>query len=46
MNITANEYGLLQKTVEKLNSESQGISFQLIEIKGTFYIHPQFKASE
>lgn len=44
MNITTAEHELLQKTVDKLNADSGEVSYRLIEIKGTYYIYPEFPA--
>lgn len=46
MNITTEEYQHLLRTVEKLNADSNGMSYRLVEIKGTYYIYPEFPAKE
>lgn len=46
MNIMEEEYLVLQKTVEKLNAESSGVEFRLVEIKETYYIYPEFPARQ
>lgn len=42
MKLSEEEYLLLVKTVEKLNEDSGSIAFRLVDIKGTYYIYPEF----
>lgn len=40
--ITEKELSGLKAAVTKLNAESVGVSYRLVEIKGTYYIYPEF----
>lgn len=42
--ITEAEMNVLKETVTKLNAASDGVSYRLVEIKGTYYIYPQFSS--
>lgn len=41
---TEKELSTLQAAVARLNSEGANVSYRLIEIKGTYYIFPEFPA--
>lgn len=43
--ITEVELNTLREAVTKLNSGGDGVSYRLVEIKGTYYIHPQFPSA-
>lgn len=44
--ITEAEMNVLIDAVTKLNAVGDGVSYRLVEIKGTYFIHPQFPAKE
>ena len=44
--ITDAEMNVLMEAVTKLNAVGDGVSYRLVEIKGTYYIHPQFPSVE
>lgn len=46
MDLSNAEINHLESVVEKLNSTDDVVTYRLIESKGTYYIHPQFPATE
>ncbi len=46
MDLTNEELDRLKETIKKLNSGDDGVTYSLVEIKGTYFIHPKFPSDE
>ena len=46
MDLSESEISHLKSVVDKLSAVDDGVTYKLIESKGTYYIYPQFPAAE